>query len=235
MYFQPTFLLLKQEGLWRTNLLLSLFRVRITLRLTVSQYVMSIRLCVGSSSVAHNQICITVGDLRSSCCGRPLWREDRSAIYSYTYNSLSLSGSSSAELITSYCLIWDSPQPGGPGPRIYNPQEQGGTVIPPGIGFPLLRLLRLAELFWRYSNPPPHGSRSFIWNGKRVKRLVQQFLCCLAFFVAAVTFFFNDVVPRNGNRIFTEPLPSNDEGHIYGDTDWWVGFMDIPVIWSLLP
>jgi hypothetical protein len=28
------------------------------------------------------------------------------------------------------------PQPGGPGPRIYFPQEQGGTDIPPGSGFP---------------------------------------------------------------------------------------------------
>jgi hypothetical protein len=36
------------------------------------------------------------------------------------------------------------PQPGGPGPRIYIPQEQGGPVIPPDSGFPLRRLLRLA-------------------------------------------------------------------------------------------
>jgi hypothetical protein len=42
-------------------------------------------------------------------------------------------------------------QPGGPGSRIYIPQEQGGPVIPPGTGFPFCRLLRLAgttvELF----------------------------------------------------------------------------------------
>jgi hypothetical protein len=49
------------------------------------------------------------------------------------------------------------PQPGGPGPRIYIPQEQGGPVIPPGTGFPFRRLLRLAGLRWRYSIPPPHG------------------------------------------------------------------------------
>jgi hypothetical protein len=36
------------------------------------------------------------------------------------------------------------PQHGGPGPRIYIPQEQGGPVIPPSTGFPLCRLLRLA-------------------------------------------------------------------------------------------
>jgi hypothetical protein len=49
------------------------------------------------------------------------------------------------------------PQPGGPGPRIYIPQEQGGPVILPSTGFPLCRLLRLAGMRWRYSNPPPHG------------------------------------------------------------------------------
>jgi hypothetical protein len=32
-----------------------------------------------------------------------------------------------------------------------------GAVIPPGTGFPFCRLLRLARLRWRYSNPPPHG------------------------------------------------------------------------------
>jgi hypothetical protein len=46
-------------------------------------------------------------------------------------------------------------QPGGPGSRIYIPQEQGGPVIPPGTGFPFCRLLRLTGLRWRYSNMPP--------------------------------------------------------------------------------
>jgi hypothetical protein len=36
------------------------------------------------------------------------------------------------------------PQPGGPGSRIYVPQEQGGPVIPPDTVFPFCRLLRLA-------------------------------------------------------------------------------------------
>jgi hypothetical protein len=47
-------------------------------------------------------------------------------------------------------------QPGGPGPRTYIPQEQGGPVVSPGTGFPFHRLLRLAALRWRYSNRPPH-------------------------------------------------------------------------------
>jgi hypothetical protein len=56
-----------------------------------------------------------------------------------------------------YCLKFETPQPGGQGPRIYIPQEQGGPVIPPGTGFTFRRLLRLAGLRWRYWNPPAHG------------------------------------------------------------------------------
>jgi hypothetical protein len=55
-----------------------------------------------------------------------------------------------------FCFCFRPPQPGGPGAHIYIIQEQCGPVIPPGTGFPLHRLLRLAGLQWRYSNPPPH-------------------------------------------------------------------------------
>jgi hypothetical protein len=56
-------------------------------------------------------------------------------------------GSSPAGLMTKfYCLRFETPQLGGPRPRIFIPQEQGGPVIPPGTGFPFRRLLRLAEL-----------------------------------------------------------------------------------------
>jgi hypothetical protein len=54
-------------------------------------------------------------------------------------------------------------QPGRSGPRIYIPQEQGDPLIPPSTGFPFRRLLLLAGLRWRYSNPPPHGSRKHIF------------------------------------------------------------------------
>jgi hypothetical protein len=50
-----------------------------------------------------------------------------------------------------------NPQPGGPGPCIYVPQWQGGSVIPQGTGFPLHRLLGLAGLRWRYPDRPLHG------------------------------------------------------------------------------
>jgi hypothetical protein len=48
------------------------------------------------------------------------------------------------------------PQPGGPGPHIYIPQEYGGPVIPPGTGFPFCCLVRLAGLRWKYLTLPPH-------------------------------------------------------------------------------
>jgi hypothetical protein len=56
------------------------------------------------------------------------------------------------------------PQPGGPGPRIYIPEEQGGPVIPPGTRFPFRLLLRLAGLRWKYSIPPPQGNYSSCFN-----------------------------------------------------------------------
>jgi hypothetical protein len=104
--------------------------------------------------------------------GCPPWREDGPVLYSHSL--LSFSGLNPAELMTtSYCLIWDNillshtrlPQPGGPGPCIYIPQEQGGPVKPPGTGFPFFRLFRLAWLRWRYySNPPPQGSTpDWLW------------------------------------------------------------------------
>jgi hypothetical protein len=49
------------------------------------------------------------------------------------------------------------PQLVAPGSRIYMPQGQGGIIIPPGTGYPLRRLSRLAGLRWGYSNPPPTG------------------------------------------------------------------------------
>jgi hypothetical protein len=49
------------------------------------------------------------------------------------------------------------PQPGGSGPHIYIPQEQGDPVTPPGSGFTFCHLLQLTGLWCRYSNPPPNG------------------------------------------------------------------------------
>jgi hypothetical protein len=85
----------------------------------------------------------------------------------------SFSGLTPAEIITTfYCLKFKTPpEPGRPGTRIYIPQEQGDSVIPPGTGFPFRLLLWLAGLRWRYSTVPPQGSAlksSFLRHLRRV-------------------------------------------------------------------
>jgi hypothetical protein len=60
------------------------------------------------------------------------------------------------------------PQPEGPDPRIYIPQEQGGPFVPPGSKFPFRHLLRLSGLRWRYSNPPPHGRQTSSVNSEKL-------------------------------------------------------------------
>jgi hypothetical protein len=95
---------------------------------------------------------------------RPLWREERSVIYCKLLLDLARAVTLRSKSCRTHGHILLSrlrlPQPGGPGPRIYIPQEQGGPVIPPGTGFPFCRLLRLPGLRWRYSNPSPHGTVS---------------------------------------------------------------------------
>jgi hypothetical protein len=54
------------------------------------------------------------------------------------------------------------PQPGGSGPHVYNPQEQGGPVVLQGTRFPICRPLRLSGLRWWYSILPPHGMRAHV-------------------------------------------------------------------------
>jgi hypothetical protein len=59
--------------------------------------------------------------------------------------------------------------------RLYIPQKKGGPVISPGTWIPFRRLLRLSELRWRYSTPPPHG----IWSSSVLcydRRSVGQFV-----------------------------------------------------------
>jgi hypothetical protein len=82
--------------------------------------------------------------------GCPLWREDGSVICSAITHWLESHKTHNHRLMSHLRL----PQPGGPGPFIYMPQEQSGPVIPPGTGFPFRRLLRFARLRRRYSNPP---------------------------------------------------------------------------------
>jgi hypothetical protein len=85
------------------------------------------------------------------------------------------------------------PQPGGSGPHIYIPQEQGGPVIPPSTGFPFHHLLMLARLRWRYSNLPPcrAQSQSYVttdgqltslsWNKAPIWGLQPDLYYCMTF------------------------------------------------------
>jgi hypothetical protein len=144
--------------------------------------------------------------LRSVPVQHPLWRKDGSVVYNYCWLSLaqSFSGPSPAGLmITFYCHRLETPPIGGSGHLIYIPQEQGGPVIPSGIGFPFRRLLLLAGLRWRYSTPPPHGSTALL-------------------LYAAKHFFIITLHGPHGKRrlllsrivlgVFTAPLHSNGRG-----------------------
>jgi hypothetical protein len=51
--------------------------------------------------------------------------------------------------------IWDSPQPGGPDPHIYIPQEQGGPVIPKALDFIFVATYESQGCF-RPPPPPPN-------------------------------------------------------------------------------
>jgi hypothetical protein len=69
-----------------------------------------------------------------------------------------------------------NPQPGRPGPCIYVPQWQSGPAIIPITGFPFRRLLGLAGLRRRYSNPPSHGNVLMVHQTKlRISTYVSRF------------------------------------------------------------
>jgi hypothetical protein len=64
--------------------------------------------------------------------GHPLWWEDGSEICSAITHRLESCKTHNHILLLSHLRL---PQPGGPGPGIYIPQEQGSPVIPPDVGF----------------------------------------------------------------------------------------------------
>jgi hypothetical protein len=92
-------------------------------------------------------------------------------------------------MTTFYCLRFETL----PTCRARYPQEQGGPVIPPDTGFPFRRLLRLAGLRWRYSNPPRslHGSLYSLVPIHRKCLLLARLNWLAASFVSAIQ-------PRHG-------------------------------------
>jgi hypothetical protein len=101
----------------------------------------------------------SVWQLRVSCCGRPLWREDMSVIYSYNcswaFPEQSLWGPSPSELRPYFTLIWDSPNLEGQVPIFISSRNRVAQLYPRSLGS-LFVASYDSELRWRYSNPPPH-------------------------------------------------------------------------------
>jgi hypothetical protein len=91
----------------------------------------------------------------------------------------------------SYFTVSDSrlPQPEGQGPRIYIPQEQGGSVKPPVTGVPFRRLLRE---FWEeiiaYFRLICHGPH-------RNDSSNNSYILCV--------YFVTEPLPTNGGETYT--------------------------------
>jgi hypothetical protein len=133
-----------------------------------------VSLGVKHPSGAYDQILITITQLRVSWCGALSLSDERTGVpFAIDAGSRQRSQSWARVPRDSWpnFTVSDSrlPKLGGPGPCIYIPQEQGGPVIPPVTGFPLRRLLRLAGLRWRYSNPK---SKSKLCYDRRFSRPV---------------------------------------------------------------
>jgi hypothetical protein len=92
--------------------------------------------------------------------GSSLWRDNRSAVYNCCWYSPAQSffGPSPAGFVTIfYCPRFETPPNwGARSPYLY-PPGRGWTSYTRGTAFPFRRLLWLAGLRWKYSNPPPGG------------------------------------------------------------------------------
>jgi hypothetical protein len=107
----------------------NIFEVEVTLRLTVSQYVLVSSTLVGLPTRYY---------FLSECCCLKfavlyLWGTFSDERTGLQFAVQSVNGRSRSEPET--ILHLRLPHPGWPGSRIYIPQEHGGPVIPSGTGF----------------------------------------------------------------------------------------------------
>jgi hypothetical protein len=137
-------------------------RVKVILRQTVSGPVC---LCVTPPSEAQDQIFITVRQLRVWWCGALsltrgwVWRLQLLLALASVVIPESESRGTHDHILLSQL---ETPPTWCARPtHIYIPKEQGAPVIPPGIGFPIRRLLRIIGLRWRYSNLPQRRGQLF--------------------------------------------------------------------------
>jgi hypothetical protein len=102
--------------------MVSLYGLSQSYFMTVSQ---SVCLDIEYSCGTCEQISFPVGICDLVSVGRPLWREDGSAICSVITRWSQLLSTRNHVLLSLLRL----PQPGGPGSLLYIPQEEGGPVI----------------------------------------------------------------------------------------------------------
>jgi hypothetical protein len=116
--------------------------------ITTDSQLASLSLCQAPPG-AQDQMYVTVRQLRVCWCGTPSHQRGwvcRLQLLLALVGAVVL-GSKSCGTHDHFLLSeLRLPQPGGPGPHIYIPQEQGGPIISPDTGFPFDCFLWLAGL-----------------------------------------------------------------------------------------
>jgi hypothetical protein len=114
-----------------------------------------------SLSEAQDQIFVTVSQLRVCWCGALSLTTERICRLQLLLVRVPRDS-------WPYFTVSDSrlPQPGGSGPRVYIPQEQGGPVISAGTGFRFRRLLRLGRATVEVFEPASTRAWNWISQGQ---------------------------------------------------------------------